>query len=674
MASNGDDGGKPDDDNAQTVRGSSGGVPFVEVNLPPGYRGSGAEDAGATMINPMLAGLAMADGGTLGGGRGSTLPPMRRYRDGRLTTATGAPPTPGVLTDSFLELPYASTDVLMRVGPYDVIGQIGQGGMGVVYKAYSIRLGRMCALKAMKPGEDVSAIEIVRFQNEAMLAARLSHPNIVPVFDAGEAGDIFYFVMEYVEGSSFSDLIERGDDESLAVGLRALAKVADALQLAHDHGIVHRDVKPDNILLTAEGEPRITDFGIASSSTDLAEVKHHGIVGTPYYMPPEQANNEPGAMGPLSDVYSLGATMYHLLTGRVPFEGRNVMSVLLAVTRSEPESPTALAASRLKRRLSPDLETICLKAMEKEAGCRYPSARAFADDLRAHLEDRPISARPIGASERFQKLLRRNRAVFAGAVILLSVLMLMTVAFGTVLVFNIHQTSESLRDLDRGAALNQAFTLERAIRVNMLQGRADLARQLVSKLREDPNLNKLLVVRTDQTIAYTDLSTKRAVEKRLGDDKVFDWIKATHPELVPSVEEVRSKAFRNIMDNEHPDELGFDYDLTLWLKLLKEKEPVTVQTEVNGEPVLMVLKPIENSEKCQVCHGEVGEGVYGDDNAIRAVLVVYRSQREVESRIRENQLATAGVGLGTTGLFVALLLLFARLFGIGFRPRQFGLK
>lgn len=660
------------DPNAQTVRGADGGPLRVEVNLPPGAI---REELGATVVNPVLAGLATSDGYTLGAGRGgATLPPMRRYRDGRLTTATGDPVTPSNASEAYLELPYASTDVLMRIGSYDVIAQVGKGGMGVVYKAFSIRLGRMCAVKVMRAGEDASAIEIVRFQNEAMLAARLSHPNIVPVFDAGEADDIFYFVMEFVEGRSFSDLIEQGDEASLRTGLAALAKVADALHFAHGHGIVHRDVKPDNILLTADGEPRITDFGIAVSATDHADVKRQGLVGTPYYMPPEQANNEPGAVGPLSDVYSLGATLYHLLTGRVPFEGQNVMSVLLAVVRSEPTPPSQVAAAKLGRQIPPDLETICLKAMEKEASRRYASAKAFADDLRAYLEDRPISARPIGASERFQKLLRRNRAIFAGAVILLSVLMLMTVAFGSVLVFNIHQTSESLRDLDRGAALNQAFTLERAIRVNMLQGRADLARQLVTKLREDPNLNKLLVVRTDQTIAYTDLNTRRAVERRLSDDKVVDWIKAEHPELLPSVEEVRSKAFVNIDANVRDDERTFDYDRTDWLGLLKTKQPLTVEREIDGEPVLMVLKPIENSDKCQVCHGEVGEDVYGDDNAVRAVLVVFRSQKEVEARIRENQLTTALVGLATTGVFVVLLLLFARLFGIGFRPRQFGLK
>jgi hypothetical protein len=338
------------------------------------------------------------------------------------------------------------------------------------------------------------------------------------------------------------------------------------------------------------------------------------------------------------------------------------------VISEEPASPRAVAAQH-GRNVPLDLETICLKAMEKQIARRYDSAAAFADDLEAFLADRPIQARPISRTERLQKFVRRNHAVVAGAAILFAVLLTMAISFGTVVSNTLRRSTVSMREQDEAAALDQAETLERAIRVNMLQGRADLARELLAKLREDKNLNHLLVIRTDRTLAYTDLATRQEVAKRLSDPDVLEWIRAEHPDAQGRIEALTATGFAEIDANERKREV-FEYDAFEWKGLLRAKEIVTTREVIDGVPTLIVLKPILNSAECRVCHDVGDDPRYPKD--VRAVLAVYRSQADVEARIRANNVATLSVGAATTFVALVLILVFGRLFGIGLRPRRFG--
>ncbi len=532
----------------------------------------------------------------------------------------------------------------------------------------------MCALKMLRPQSAPTELQSLRFQYEAMLAARLDHPNIVKVFESGEQGGQLWFSMELIEGGrSLETLLVEGSQHSVEVGLKALAEVGRALQYAHEKGIVHRDVKPENILIDAQGGAHITDFGIALDlAQESALTKAGNTVGTPYYMPPEQANGERDRIGPLSDVYALGATMYHLICGRVPFPGENPARVMFEVVTKAVESPNIVALAQRERGLDPDLETICLKAMEKEASDRYLSAKALAEDLEAWIEDRPITARPVGRPERIRKALRRNRKALVGVAVGGGVAALMLLGFGSVVALNFSTTADALRDQDQRAAIEQAATLERAIRLNMLQGRPDVVRALAVELRAAARRvhNTAQIVRTDRTYAYTDFSTRRAVEKRLGDASVRAWAAKEYPELLASIDMLERTGFAQI--DASPREgltRNFPVDDDTWRKVMASAEPTAIKTTgYAGRPVLRVFKPIENGGACQVCHGTLDVA----SNRFRAVLVIDRDQAGVEAKIRAGRRRTVLVATGTTLALFFLLLGLGRLFGIGLRPRQFG--
>ena len=626
---------------------------------------------------------------------------LRRYRGGGTITADGVEVS-GHASEA-VELPYTKAEVRMRIGAYDVLRELGRGGMGVVFLGYSLKLCRHVAIKMMTSGRFASEAEIVRFQNEAMLAARLEHPHIVPVYDAGEHEGNLYFVMGFVEGTGFGALIDaqkqaladkKPTEVHLERGLLVLSKAARALDFAHRRGIVHRDIKPDNILVDKDGEPHLTDFGIAKNiQREVSITKPGAIVGTPTYMAPEQANNIADRVGPAADVYSLGATLYHLATGREPFEGPTPLAILISVLHNLPDNPKGVAKKTLGRDLPPDLETIILKAMEKRASDRYESARAFAEDLERFLEDKPVSARPVGAAERLKKLVRRNRAAFVLGLAAIVTLVFMAVGFGTVLVFNLDRTSDTLWAQDEQGALAQALTLERTITTNMLEGRADIVRSLVDRLRADPKVGKIDVVRTDKTLAYTDTSTRELVAKRLVDPQIRKAIAAMDPAFERKLAMLESVAFASIDEaagpNKDPiDSPRFAVDEALWRELLTTRETKTRVTEVEGVPHLVVYKPILNGKKCQNCHGEASDGTaagepggavnpyastYADPgNHIRAILVVSRSQAEVKAKIAANTRDTLMVGGLTTLGFLAVLFLAVKLFGVRLRPQRYG--
>ena len=278
---------------------------------------------------------------------------------------------------------------------YEILEEVGHGGMGVVYKARQLALGRIVALKMILPTGAAGADQQARFLQEAKVMALLQHPNVIQVHEAGSCEGRPFLAMEYVGGGSLAASLA-GRPMSPRKAAETVAVLADAVQRAHQQGVIHRDLKPGNILLTMDGKPKIGDFGLAkwfAVPSSAAETTQ--IMGTPSYMAPEQAFGPRAALGPAVDVYALGAILYELLTGRPPFMSDNPLDTLQLVASQEPIPPR-----RWQPKVPRDLETICLKCLEKEPRRRYGSARALCDDLGQFLAGKAISARPAGPAER----------------------------------------------------------------------------------------------------------------------------------------------------------------------------------------------------------------------------------------------------------------------------------
>jgi tetratricopeptide (TPR) repeat protein/predicted Ser/Thr protein kinase len=291
-----------------------------------------------------------------------------------------------------------------RLGDYELLEEIAKGGMGAVYKARQVSLGRLVALKLILAGKLADDEDVQRFRREAEAAAQLDHPGIVPVYEVGEQNGQHYFSMGLVEGESLAHRVARGPLPAREAAALVQA-VAEAMAYAHARGVVHRDLKPGNILVDREGRPRITDFGIAKRMTeDSGQTRAGEVMGTPSYMPPEQARGSKD-VGPAADVYALGAVLYALLDARPPFQAATVHETLRLVVDEEPMPP---------RRLNPsvprDLETICLKCLEKEPRRRYAGAAELAEDVRRFLAEEPIQARPVSRWERALKWAHRQPA------------------------------------------------------------------------------------------------------------------------------------------------------------------------------------------------------------------------------------------------------------------------
>lgn len=277
-----------------------------------------------------------------------------------------------------------------QFGEYELVEEIGHGGMGVVYKARQVRLQRMVALKMIRAGPYASSREISRFLTEAQAVAHLNHPNIVAIHEVGQHEGQHYFSMQLIEGRSLAQQLRGGEwplDDGKAAA-RLLAKVARAVHYAHQAGVLHRDLKPANILIDAQGEPHLADFGLARRLDTNSSVTADGaVVGTPSFMAPEQAAGKAMHLTPAADVYSLGAILYCLLTGRPPFVAASVLDILTQVLER-----TALLPRTLNPRLGRDLEQICLCCLEKLPADRYASAGELAEDLEKFLREEPVTS------------------------------------------------------------------------------------------------------------------------------------------------------------------------------------------------------------------------------------------------------------------------------------------
>jgi serine/threonine protein kinase len=356
---------------------------------------------------------------------------------------------------------------------YEILGVLGRGGMGVVYKARQTGLHRLVALKMLLAGAQAAPREQARFRLEAEAVARVQHPNIVQIHDIGTSEGRPYFVLEYVEGGSL-DARTRGHPQPVEAAARLVETLARAIHVAHQQGIVHRDLKPSNILLasaarppsslakdngplvddggtrpTDYGQPKITDFGLAKRLEGSDTWTHTGeVVGTPNYMAPEQAAGKGRPVGPAADVYALGAILYELLTGRPPFKAATPLETVLQVLHEEPVPP-----GRLVPQLPRDLEAVCLKCLEKEPHQRYASAEALADDLARWLRGEPTLARPLRWPARVRRAARRHPFASAATILFGVAAVVMTV------VSHLPTPARELQQIQRELMKGQAVTL-----------------------------------------------------------------------------------------------------------------------------------------------------------------------------------------------------------------------
>jgi WD40 repeat protein/tRNA A-37 threonylcarbamoyl transferase component Bud32 len=315
-------------------------------------------------------------------------------------------------TEETATLPPSPTPAAPRgeraaVPGYEVLSELGRGGMGVVYRARQSKLGRIVALKMILSGAHAGEADLARFRSEAEAVARLLHPNIVQVYEVGEHDGLPYFSLEYCGGGSLEKKLA-GTPLPPAEAAALVEVLAGAMQAAHERGVIHHDLKPANVLLAEDGTPKVTDFGLAKKLDEQGQTATGAVMGTPPYMAPEQAGGKAQEIGPATDVYALGALLYESLTGRPPFKGPTPLDTIMQVVADEPVPP-----SRLNPKIPRDLETICLKCLRKSPGQRYGTAALLADDLGRFRAGEPIAARPVGRWERTVKWAKRRPAVAA---------------------------------------------------------------------------------------------------------------------------------------------------------------------------------------------------------------------------------------------------------------------
>ncbi len=364
-------------------------------------------------------------------------------------------------------------DQVRYFGDYELLEEIARGGMGVVFKARQINLNRIVALKMILAGQFAGEEDVQRFYTEAEAAAQLDHPGIVPIFEIGEHQGQHYFSMGYIEGESLAQKVADGPLPPREAA-ELVKKICEAMAYAHERGVIHRDLKPANILIDGNGQPKVTDFGLAKRTEADSNLTGTGqILGTPAYMPPEQASGKTD-VGPLADVYSLGAILYCLLTGRPPFQAASPMDTLLQVLDKEPLPPRQLNPS-----IPLDLQTICLKCLSKEASDRYRSSSDTSDELQRFLNGEPIQAHPVGKIETAWRWCKRNPSLAAASAA--SALLLLAIAIAAPIVVYHQMRLKNLADAKTQAASDEKRRADtKAQEAERERGRADEEEKLAA--------------------------------------------------------------------------------------------------------------------------------------------------------------------------------------------------
>lgn len=404
---------------------------------------------------------------------------------------------PGVAPTSDLAKP----SLPRSFGSYELLEEVARGGMGIVYRARPTDLNRLVAVKVLTAGPFAAPELIKRFRTEADVLAKLDHPNIVPIHEVGECEGQAFFSMKFVAGGSLAQRVANAPSPfSNRDAARLVVKLARAVHYAHQHGILHRDIKPGNVLVDSNGEPHLTDFGLARLvEQDSTLTRTMAMLGTPSYMSPEQARGESKQLTTATDVYGLGAVLYELLAGRPPFVGGTTMETVRHVLDQEPARPSSIQPGADR-----DLETICLKCLEKEASRRYGSAEALAEDLERWLQHEPILARPVSGAERVVKWMSRNPVVtfFAAITILVIATSVIMLARANVRIRKAQATESTLRGLAEHKAEESRQQL---VRLNVRTGNG---------LMEDGDYFRALLWFTEALRLENGVSDREDVHRR----------------------------------------------------------------------------------------------------------------------------------------------------------------
>lgn len=459
-----------------------------------------------------------------------------------------------------------------QFGDYLLLEEIARGGMGVVFRARQLRANRIVALKMILSGTLASDEAVQRFQAEAEAAANLHHPAIVQVYDVGEQGGQHYFSMQFVEGESLTERTANGPLD-LREAVTILSQVVSGIAYAHEKGVIHRDLKPSNVILEPSGHARITDFGLAKRNQSDSNLTETGqVMGTPSYMPPEQARGQLERVGPLSDVYSLGATLYYLLTARPPFQASSLMDTFNQVLEQEPLAPSALNAT-----VDRDLDTICLKCLQKDPAQRYPSAAKLGVDLQHWLAGEPIEARPIGRMARGIRWCRRNPLVASLASSVLLALLLGSVISLSFALLARKESQQAHQNLARAEAERQrADENAQAARNNEA-----LAKQNEQAARENADRADRKAVEALDNLRQAQLLREISDMERA---RVADLLYATR--ISQARQEAQRKSFGNAQDIlavMDPRRIGWEHQ---WVARLAGKQ--SLPTSKTKQPLTSI--------------------------------------------------------------------------------------